>query len=180
MNAEASESSATPEARRSLLRPYWILTAALVVALVVLMGGLLSRRTEHRLDMTSGRVKRADFVFGFQVGSQDVETEFSRFAPPAAHASASSWKTYSSRWEAKWLWGFDNRGSHIAGSARADLKAFAILCDIHDVSKEEATVIAAHLVDLLQAGDADAISERVKTFQKHLESGIRTKLESSD
>ena len=54
------------------MRAFRVTTIATAVALVVLIAGMLSRRTEKRLDLNSGRVRRADFVFGFEVSSQAV------------------------------------------------------------------------------------------------------------
>lgn len=162
----------TPEAERRPLRAFRVTAIATGVALVVLIAGILSRRTEHRLDLDSGRVQRADFVFGFEVSSQAIETPFTRFAPPAAPPTSGTWRVYSSKWAAKWLWGFDNRGSHIAGSAAADLKAFALLCEQHGISDEEGKVPAVQLLPLLRAGDADGISEHVEKLREHLASGV--------
>lgn len=143
------------------------------VAVVVLIAGLLSRRTEKRLDLSSGRVQRADFVFGFEVSSQAVETPFTKFAPPAAPPSSTTWKVYSSRWAAKWLLGFDNRGSFNAGSAGAELTWFALLCEEHNLTDDEGKVLAMPLLPLLRAGDADGISEHVEMLREHLASGSR-------
>jgi len=155
------------------MRGFRVTAIATAVALVVLVAGMLSRRTEHRLDLASGRVRRADFVFGFEISSQAVETPFTKFAPPPAPPSSATWKVYSSKWAAKWLWGFDNRGSHIAGSAAADLKTFALLCEQHGISEEEGKGLSMQLLNLLRTGDAHAISERVKSYQEYLEMDVR-------
>jgi hypothetical protein len=148
------------------VRAFRVTAIATAVALVALIAGMLSRRTEKRLDLNSGRVRRADFVFGFEVSSQAVETPFTKFAPPAASPSSGTWKVYSSRWATQWFWGFDNRGLFYAGSAAADLKAFALLCEQRGIPNEEGKVLAVHLLAQLRTGDADRISERVKKFQE--------------
>ncbi len=134
------------------------------------MAGGVSRRSEHRLDMTSGRVRRADFVFSFQVSEHEIETPFTKFSPAGARPTDSrSWKTFSSSYEARWFWGFDNRGSYAAGSVNADLKEFAMLCEIYSVPDEERSLVVDRLLIHLRAGDADAIARDVDAFQKKLE-----------
>lgn len=160
----------TQDTSAASFKPLWISLCACAVAVILFaLAVSLSRVTEFRIDVTSGRVKRTEYVLGARISEREVETKFSEFAPPGAElADGKSWKIYARFHDAQWFWGAENYGSTTAGSARSDLKTFADLCSAYKVPDEECSIVAARLLTHLRAGDSGGIENELDRFHREL------------